>query len=93
MTKSRTIMSSLIERLEELHMTALEIDAFQSAFDDLFNRIEWPARGDQSRRRDLGRLGCYLERVNESIAALLSESRALLQVAVRSSHAGSTDGE
>lgn len=91
MTQRRRTMRDVIDRLEALHMIALEIDAFQSVFDDLFNQVDWSS--GESRRRDLGRLGCYLERVNESVAALLDESRAVLRIAMGIIHARPDRGE
>lgn len=74
---------ALIEKLEALHMLAVEADAFQSAFEAVYRETSWPSDGDPERRRTMNRLGCFAEELNQRLDALLHESQEAVELAMK----------
>ena len=73
----------LVERLEELHMLAVEIDAFQAAFETVYGETSWPSDGDPERRRALNRMSCFVEQVRAGLDDLLRASLEVVELAMR----------
>ncbi len=73
----------LVEKLEAVHMLAIEADAFQSALEAVSADMPWPSDGDPERRRVLNRLGCFTVELNERLDALLRESREAVELAMQ----------
>lgn len=73
----------LLEKLEAVHMLAVEAEAFHSAFEAVHSSTPWPSDGDPERRRVLNRLGCFSEELSKRIDALLRESQEAVELAMK----------
>ena len=73
----------LLEKLEAVHMLAVEADAFQSAFEAVYGETSWPSDGDPERRRALNRLSCFSDELNKRLDALLRESQEAVEFAMK----------
>lgn len=78
----RTAKRDLLERLETLHLIILEVDAYHSAFEDLFHRVRCDRGDDPTRRRDFNRLDCFVCLTSVTITRVLDESRATVRIAI-----------
>lgn len=73
----------LIDKLEALHMLAVEADAYQSAFEAIYGDTAWPTDRDPDRRRALNRMSCFVELLNQRIDDLLRESHEAVELAMK----------
>lgn len=73
----------LVERLEAVHMLAVEIDAFQSAFEAVYGETSWPSEGDPERRRALNRMSCFTDQARQGLDDLLRDSLEAVEFAMR----------
>ena len=79
---SKQSATDVAARIEAMHLIVVEVDAYQSACEDLFRRLPWSSGGDAAQRRDLARLDCMLHQTRETITKLLGESKAVSQEVV-----------
>ena len=73
----------LVEKLEALHMLAVEADAFQSAFEGVYGNTSWPTDRDLERRRALNRMSCFVDQLREVLDDLLRESQEAVVLAMK----------
>ena len=73
----------LVEKLEALHMLAVEADAFQSAFEAIYGDTSWPTDRDPERRRALNRMSCFVDQLREVLDDLLRESQEVVVLAMK----------
>lgn len=75
--------AELVDRLEALHILAVEIDAFHAAFELVYGETSWPSDGDPERRRALNRMSCFVDQVREGLDDLLRESQDVVELAMQ----------
>jgi hypothetical protein len=75
--------TDLLRELEALHLRIVEAEAFLSAFETVYGNTSWPTDGDPERRRDLNRMGCFLDRLGETLADLLTASNKAIELAMK----------
>ena len=75
--------AELIDRLEALHMLAVEIDAFQAAFELVYGEASWSSDGDPERRRARNRMSCFVDQVREGLDDLLRESQESVEFVMK----------
>ena len=73
----------LVDRLETLHMLAVEIDAFQSAFEMVYREASWPSEGAPERRQALNRMSCFADQVRQGVDDLLRDSLKAVEFAMK----------
>jgi hypothetical protein len=81
--KDRRWHDELVEKLEALYMLAVEADAFESAFEAIYRDTSWPTDGDPERRRELNRMSCFVDGLNEKLDDLLHLAQEAVQLAMR----------
>jgi hypothetical protein len=73
----------LVEKLEAVHMLAVEADAFQSAFEVIYAETSWSIDRDPDRRRALNRMSCFVEQLRERLDELLRDSQEAVEFAMK----------
>jgi len=73
----------LVEKLEAVHMLAVEADAFHSAFEAIYGDTSWPTDKDPERRRALNRMSCFVDELNKRLDDLVRESQEAVQLAMK----------
>lgn len=73
----------LIDKLEALHNLVIDADAFQSAFQTVYEDTAWPRDKDPKRRRALNRMSCFVSQLRIVLDDLLRESRAVVTLVVK----------
>ena len=73
----------LVEKLEAVHMLAVEADAFLSGFEAIDGDTSWPTDKDPERRRALNRMSCFVDELNKRLDDLLRESQEAVQFAMK----------
>jgi hypothetical protein len=73
----------LVDKLEALHMLAVEADAYLSAVEVIYSDTSWPTDKDPDRRRALNRMSCFVNELNHKLDDLLRESQEAVQLAMK----------